>query len=88
MERSCRRLPSHPLKVCDFPRRPPYLYVSRQAHILDDDQGGRGWLEKTSPFNGFRRIAPRLLWRLRPLIEIGEKNSLRRELSAGYSEGK
>ncbi len=20
MERSCRRLPSHPLKVCDFPR--------------------------------------------------------------------
>jgi hypothetical protein len=22
MERSCRRLPSHPLKICDFPRRP------------------------------------------------------------------
>jgi len=37
--------------------------------------------------DGCRRIAPRPLWRLRPLIEIGEEDSLRREPSAGHSEG-
>jgi hypothetical protein len=35
---------------------------------------------------GCRRIVPRPLRRPWPLIEIGEDNSLRRELSAGYSE--
>jgi hypothetical protein len=39
-------------------------------------------------YHGSRGIAPRPLWGLRPLIEIGEEKSLRRELSAGFSEGK
>ncbi len=43
----------------------------------------------TLPYDGLMRIAPRSLWRLRPLIEIGEVKdfSLRREPSAGSSEG-
>jgi hypothetical protein len=47
--------------------------------------------ERLAIGDGCRRIAPRSSWRLRPLIEIGEvekKNSLSRELSAGFSEGK
>jgi hypothetical protein len=32
MERSCRRLPSHPLKVCDFPRI-PLLRLSENYRI-------------------------------------------------------
>ncbi len=39
------------------------------------------------PLYGSRGIAPRPRWRPRPLIEIGEENSLRREPSAGRSEG-
>ena len=38
------------------------------------------------PIYGSRGMAPRPRWRPRPLIEIGEK-SLRREPSAGRSEG-
>src|SRR3712207_4880505 len=59
-----------------------------QAHILDDAQGGRGWLANACRWrDGSRGIAPRSRWRPRPLIEIGEK-SLRREPSVGRSEGR
>jgi hypothetical protein len=37
--------------------------------------------------DGSMRIAPRSLWRLRPLIEIGELDSLHKEPSAGLSTG-
>src|SRR5215212_7066100 len=37
------------------------LCVVVQVHILDDAQGGRGWLENFSPGDGCGRIAPRPL---------------------------
>ena len=58
-----------------------------QAHILDDTQGAEDGLRMLAAGDGSRGIAPRTRWRPRPLIEIGEK-SLRREPSAGCSEGR
>jgi hypothetical protein len=78
------------LTTSKLPRTPPYhfMYVV-QVHILDDAQGAEdGFREHLATSDGCRRIAPLpLMRRLRPLIEIGEEDSLRREPSAGHSKG-
>jgi hypothetical protein len=72
------------------PRTPPYLYVCRPSiYPGRRPRGLRMACERLAIGDGCRRIAPRSSWRLRPLIEIGElRESLCRELSAGFSEGK
>jgi|SRR5215216_6478983 len=75
---------------CELPRMPPYLYVCRPATYPGRrSREPRMACERLAIGDGCRRIAPRSpMRRPRPLIEIGEveKNSLRREPSAGYSE--
>src|SRR5215217_8013062 len=63
----------------------PLSVLSR--HISWMTPAGPRMARERLPLDGSRGIAPRPRWRLRPLIEIGEEKSLRREPSAGRSKG-
>src|SRR5215203_3633668 len=66
----------------------PYLCVCRSGTVSGRRPRGPRMASCAPPSDGLKGIAPRLLRRLRPLIEIGEvHDSLHKEPSAGSSTG-